>query len=54
MIVTIGGIKGGTGKSTISVNLATWLAHKSTDIILLIRAQNSLNPILKNYVKSKS
>jgi chromosome partitioning protein len=35
MIILIGGEKGGTGKSTIATNLATWLAHQGQDVLLL-------------------
>ncbi len=35
MIVMIGGIKGGTGKSTIATNLAVYLANKGSDVLLL-------------------
>lgn len=35
MIVMIGGVKGGTGKSTIATNLAAYLANKGADILLL-------------------
>jgi chromosome partitioning protein len=35
MIVMIGGIKGGTGKSTIATNLAAYLANQGTDVLLL-------------------
>lgn len=35
MIFLLGGEKGGTGKSTISVNLATWLAGHGKDVILI-------------------
>ncbi len=35
MIVLIGGEKGGTGKSTLATNLATWLAHDGRDVLLL-------------------
>ncbi len=35
MIVMIGGIKGGTGKSTIATNLAAYLANSGADILLL-------------------
>lgn len=35
MIFTIGGIKGGTGKTTISTNLAIWLSHKGADVLLV-------------------
>lgn len=35
MILLLGGEKGGTGKSTIAVNLAVWLASQETDVILL-------------------
>jgi chromosome partitioning protein len=35
MIVMIGGVKGGTGKSTIATNLAAYLATKGADVLLL-------------------
>ena len=35
MILTIGGIKGGTGKTTISVNLAVELAIRNKDVLLV-------------------
>ena len=35
MIYTIGGIKGGSGKTTIATNLAIWLAQKETDVLLV-------------------
>lgn len=35
MIITIGGIKGGTGKTTISVNLAVELAIAGKDVLLV-------------------
>ena len=35
MIVMIGGIKGGTGKSTIATNLAAHLASSGSDVMLL-------------------
>ncbi len=35
MILLLGGEKGGTGKSTISVNLAVWLAKEGGDVILV-------------------
>ena len=35
MIVMIGGIKGGTGKSTIATNLAVYLANHGADVLLL-------------------
>ncbi len=35
MILLLGGEKGGTGKSTISVNLAVWLAGQGKDVILV-------------------
>lgn len=35
MILTIGGKKGGTGKSTIATNLAVWLAQEGHKFILL-------------------
>jgi chromosome partitioning protein len=35
MIYTIGGIKGGTGKSTIATNLVVWLARQGCDVLLV-------------------
>ncbi len=35
MIYTIGGIKGGSGKTTIATNLAIWLAQKGSDVLLV-------------------
>lgn len=35
MIFTVGGIKGGSGKSTIATNLAIWLSKKGFDILLV-------------------
>ncbi|UWW97574.1 MAG: AAA family ATPase (plasmid) [Candidatus Cardinium sp.] len=35
MIYVIGGIKGGSGKSTISTNLAVLMAKKFKDILLI-------------------
>jgi chromosome partitioning protein len=35
MIVMIGGIKGGTGKSTVATNLAAYLANQGADVLLL-------------------
>jgi chromosome partitioning protein len=35
MIFTVGGIKGGTGKTTISTNLAVWLSEQGGDILLV-------------------
>jgi len=35
VIVLIGGEKGGTGKSTIACNLATWLSREGKDVLLL-------------------
>jgi chromosome partitioning protein len=35
MILLLGGEKGGTGKSTIAVNLAVWLAAKGADVTLV-------------------
>lgn len=35
MIFTVGGIKGGTGKTTIATNLAVWLSRKGADVLLV-------------------
>ncbi len=35
MIYTIGGIKGGGGKTTIATNLAIWLSRKGADVLLV-------------------
>lgn len=35
MIFTVGGIKGGTGKTTIATNLAVWLVSKGLDVLLV-------------------
>jgi chromosome partitioning protein len=35
MILLLGGEKGGTGKSTIAVNLAVWLAKNGADVMLV-------------------
>ncbi len=35
MIFTVGGIKGGTGKTTISTNLAVWLSQHGADVLLV-------------------
>ena len=35
MIILVGGLKGGTGKSTIATNIATCLAHKKHSILLV-------------------
>jgi len=35
MITLIGGEKGGTGKSTLATNLATWLAQAGRDVLLM-------------------
>ncbi len=35
MIVMIGGVKGGTGKSTLATNLAAYLANQGADVLLL-------------------
>jgi len=35
MIYTVGGIKGGTGKTTIATNLAVWLGKKYKNVLLI-------------------
>jgi chromosome partitioning protein len=35
MILLLGGEKGGTGKSTVAVNLAVWLAREGADVVLI-------------------
>lgn len=35
MIFTVGGIKGGTGKTTIATNLAVWLSQHGADVLLV-------------------
>lgn len=35
MIYTVGGIKGGTGKTTVATNLAVWLAKQGGDVLLI-------------------
>lgn len=35
MILTVGGIKGGTGKTTIATNLTIWLASQGADVLLV-------------------
>ena len=35
MIYTVGGIKGGGGKTTIATNLAIWLSRKGCDVLLV-------------------
>jgi chromosome partitioning protein len=34
MLIMFGGIKGGTGKSTLATNLAVYLAHQGSDVLL--------------------
>lgn len=35
MIYTVGGIKGGSGKTTIATNLAVWLTNRGSDVLLV-------------------
>ena len=35
MIITVGGIKGGTGKTTLSTNLAIWLSQRGAEVLLV-------------------
>jgi chromosome partitioning protein len=35
MVFTVGGIKGGSGKSTIATNLTVWLAQQGFDVLLV-------------------
>ena len=35
MIFTVGGIKGGTGKTTLSTNLTVWLSRQGADVLLV-------------------
>lgn len=35
MVFTVGGIKGGTGKTTLSTNLAIWLSQRGDDVLLV-------------------
>lgn len=35
MIITVGGIKGGTGKSTVATNLSVWLIGGGHDVLLI-------------------
>jgi chromosome partitioning protein len=35
MIYTVGGIKGGTGKTTLSTNLTVWLSRQGADVLLV-------------------
>ncbi len=35
MVITVGGIKGGVGKTTIATNLAVWLSRKNADVLLV-------------------
>ena len=35
MILLLGGEKGGTGKSTVAVNLAVWLSREGADVVLI-------------------
>lgn len=35
MVYTVGGIKGGSGKTTVATNLAVWLANMDADVLLV-------------------
>ncbi len=35
MIITVGGIKGGSGKTTVATNLAVWLYKQSKEVLLI-------------------
>ena len=35
MIYTIGGIKGGSGKTTVATNLTVWLSSQARDVLLV-------------------
>jgi chromosome partitioning protein len=35
MIINVGGIKGGTGKTTVATNLAVWLSKRKKDVLLV-------------------
>src|ERR1019366_2523529 len=35
MIITVGGIKGGSGKTTIATNLTVWLSQRGEDVLLV-------------------
>ena len=35
MIINVGGIKGGTGKTTVATNLAVWLSKRRKDVLLV-------------------
>jgi chromosome partitioning protein len=35
MIINVGGIKGGTGKTTVATNLAIWLSKRKKDVLLV-------------------
>lgn len=35
MVLTVGGIKGGTGKTTVATNLTVWLASQGADVLLV-------------------
>jgi chromosome partitioning protein len=35
MIINVGGIKGGTGKTIVATNLSVWLSKKKMDVLLV-------------------
>jgi len=67
MIIVIGNMKGGTGKSTFAFNLAVWLAHQNKSLTLFdldpqqtfsdvvdVRAEESYQPVLPKTLNQNS